>query len=130
MKVTLIITNEFVMGQTGSTAWLEQKKDYRILREGQSYDNTEEHKSSRVEVMHVDMEEVPQILEDHDIEYKECRYISCDLPRRSYEHNENLDGFGAKFCSNKHELKFEHIKADAEDARIDKERRMEPDRRN
>jgi len=36
-----------------------------------------------------------------------CRYRSCDEPRRE----------DSKFCSDKCEVKWEHIKADARDAK-------------
>ncbi|QLG30013.1 hypothetical protein HUG10_20620 (plasmid) [Halorarum halophilum] len=55
----------------------------------------------------------------------ECRLPGCTEESRARgdpERPNNPDGptvgvFGAKFCSVMHELKYEHIKADAEDAR-------------
>jgi hypothetical protein len=43
-----------------------------------------------------------------------CRYPSCD--EESRERGEGVGTFGAQFCSLEHELKYEHLKADAEDA--------------
>jgi hypothetical protein len=60
----------------------------------------------------------------------------CDEPTRTKGEEEYPDSdvtasngepfrvssFGAKFCSTEHELKYEHLKADAEDARRSEER--------
>jgi hypothetical protein len=42
----------------------------------------------------------------------ECKYPTCSVDRED----------GSKFCSTRCELKFEHVKADAEDARRSEER--------
>lgn len=68
-----------------------------------------------------------------------CRMPGCDNESRSrgdleYEYEDGdkasrVSTFGAKFCSLEHELKYEHIKADAEDAkRVEEERGI--DKRN
>jgi len=44
-----------------------------------------------------------------------CRHPSCDEPARG--RGPRVDGFAAKFCSPECELKYEHVKADAQDAR-------------
>ena len=55
-----------------------------------------------------------------------CRMPGCeDEPR-----DDGQDAFANKFCSTKHELKYEHIKADAEDARRADEREAEVERRD
>lgn len=40
-----------------------------------------------------------------------CRYWPCTNPP-----DPELDGFSGRFCSIGHELKYDHIRADAEDA--------------
>jgi len=37
-----------------------------------------------------------------------------------------VSAFGARFCSREHELKYEHIRADAKDARMSEEREEPP----
>jgi len=44
-----------------------------------------------------------------------CRLNGCDEESRG--RGPNVDGFGAKFCSPSCELKYDHLKADARDAR-------------
>ena len=44
-----------------------------------------------------------------------CRYPSCEEEARG--RGPNVNGYAAKFCSPACELKFEHVKADARDAR-------------
>lgn len=45
-----------------------------------------------------------------------CRLLGCNQPPRDEV------GFAGRFCSTGHELKFEHVRADARDARYDDER--------
>jgi len=58
-----------------------------------------------------------------------CRYPTCDKPTRDRGERYGEDDqyavsvFGSKFCSVTHELKYEHVRADAQDAkRADRER--------
>jgi hypothetical protein len=44
-----------------------------------------------------------------------CRLPTCDGDARG--RSEGRDGFAAAFCSTRCELKYEHIQADARDAR-------------
>ena len=44
-----------------------------------------------------------------------CRYPSCEEEARG--RGENVGSFAADFCSPACELKFEHVRADARDAR-------------
>jgi len=73
-----------------------------------------------------------------------CRMPGCDEPSRdkgdlqypddpdktaSNGERYRVGTYGAKFCSDYHELKYDHIKADAEDARrAEQEERGVPDR--
>lgn len=50
-----------------------------------------------------------------------CRLPNCDRTRRS--RGDDVDGFAARFCSTGCELKYEHLKADARDARMAAEHR-------
>jgi hypothetical protein len=50
-----------------------------------------------------------------------CRYPSCDEQARGSDGV--TDASGGKFCSPQCELKYEHVKADAEDARREAGRR-------
>lgn len=43
----------------------------------------------------------------------ECKYPTCS------EEQGAQNGYSGKFCSKGHEIKYEHIKADARDARRD-----------
>lgn len=45
----------------------------------------------------------------------DCKMPGCEEQARG--RGENVDGFGAKFCSPGCELKFEHVRSDAKDAR-------------
>jgi hypothetical protein len=45
----------------------------------------------------------------------DCRMPNCHKKARG--RGDGLDGFAGSFCSTSHELKYEHIKADAEDSR-------------
>ena len=70
-----------------------------------------------------------------------CRMPGCDETPREKGELEYPDSdktasngepfrvstFGAKFCSTAHELKYEHIKADADDARRAAEEEARPD---
>ena len=47
----------------------------------------------------------------------QCRNPGCDNPR-----DPDGDGFRRQFCSVKCEVKFDHLRADAEDARRSAER--------
>lgn len=61
-----------------------------------------------------------------------CRYYNCDEPTRERGERYGEDDqyavsvYGAKFCSVEHELKHEHARADAEDARRTEPTRSEP----
>jgi len=44
-----------------------------------------------------------------------CRMPNCKKEARG--RGPNVDGFGAKFCSPACELKFDHVRSDARDAR-------------
>ena len=52
-----------------------------------------------------------------------CRYPTCDEPTRdrgdTYGDDDQytVSAFGARFCSTRCELKYEHVRADAQDAR-------------
>jgi len=54
-----------------------------------------------------------------------CRYPGCEKETRERGEQEypdsdkeyTVDAFGAKFCSLEHELKYDHIRADARDAK-------------
>lgn len=54
-----------------------------------------------------------------------CKMPGCDENRRGLE--DAQDGFAANFCCKKHELRYEHIKADAEDARRAEEKQARDD---
>ena len=41
-----------------------------------------------------------------------CKYWGCDKPAR----DDGQDAFANQFCSAQHEVKYDHIKADAQDA--------------
>lgn len=56
-------------------------------------------------------------------EAEPCRMPGCEQPRR-----DDGDAFGRKFCSDQCEVKFEHLKADAEDARRSEEEQQGPGR--
>lgn len=62
-----------------------------------------------------------------------CKYPSCDNETRDkgerYGENDQfqVSAFGAKFCSPRCELRFEHIRADARDAQRMAERDYEPE---
>lgn len=45
----------------------------------------------------------------------DCRMLNCEEQARG--RGPNVDGFGAKFCSPSCELKFDHVRSDARDAR-------------
>lgn len=45
----------------------------------------------------------------------DCRMPNCEEQARG--RGENVDGYGAKFCSPQCELKYDHLKSDAQDAR-------------
>jgi len=53
----------------------------------------------------------------------QCKMTGCENPRRTKgdrygEDNQfAVSAFGSKFCSQKCELKYEHIRADARDAK-------------
>jgi len=44
----------------------------------------------------------------------ECRQLGCTNPPRAK--TEDASGYGAKFCSKRCEIKYDHLKADARDA--------------
>lgn len=46
-----------------------------------------------------------------------CRYPTCGEPARTSTDDGAADAFAEKFCSTMCELKYDHVKADAEDAR-------------
>lgn len=46
---------------------------------------------------------------DRDI----CRYLTCDEPTRDAD---DVGSYSARFCSTRCELKYDHVKADAQDA--------------
>jgi hypothetical protein len=50
-----------------------------------------------------------------------CRMPGCDNDPRP-----NAGAYSRKFCSDEHEVKFDHLKADADEARYG-EREPEPD---
>lgn len=50
----------------------------------------------------------------------ECKYPNCAVDRED----------GSKFCSIGHELKYEHLKWDAKEARLDAEREAEENRKD
>ena len=55
-----------------------------------------------------------------------CRMPGCDEEPR----DDGRDASANRFCSTQHELKYEHIKADAEDARRAEREQAEAERRD
>lgn len=51
----------------------------------------------------------------------QCRYPSCSTPTR--DRGDGVDGYAARFCSTRCELKYDHIRADAKDARLNEANR-------
>lgn len=44
-----------------------------------------------------------------------CRYPNCDRERQ------DETGYAGRFCSTEHEVKYDHLKADADEARYEEE---------
>lgn len=79
----------------------------------------------------VEYDDLGEILTELDIDYVECKMMGCHRPRRTrgmseYDGDYSVSVYGAKFCSTKHELKYDHIRADAKDAkRAEEEKRKQ-----